>query len=51
MACLERYSPADEHALYKDNLTIGNGELSKVIADIKTAAQVRCFIVHGSLKK
>ena len=26
--------PPDEHALYKDNFATGNGELSKVIADI-----------------
>ena len=26
--------PPDEHALYKDNFATGNGELSKVVADI-----------------
>ena len=26
--------PPDEHAPYKDNFATGNGELSKVIADI-----------------
>ena len=31
------FSP-DEYALYKKNFATGNGELSKVIADIKTAA-------------
>ena len=30
----KRYSPPDEHALYKDNFATGNGELSKVIAEI-----------------
>ena len=28
------YFPPDEHALYKDHFATGNGELSKVIADI-----------------
>ena len=28
------FPPPDEHALYKDNFATGNGELSKVIADI-----------------
>ena len=28
------YFPPDGHALYKDNFATGNGELSKVIADI-----------------
>ena len=30
----KRYFPRGEHALYKDNFATGNGELSKVIADI-----------------
>ena len=38
--------PPDEHALYKDNIATyiatGNGELSKVIADI--ARRVSCFM-------
>ena len=34
-------SPPDEHALYKGNFATGNGELWKVIADMKTAAQER----------
>ena len=37
--------PPDEHALYKGNFATGNGELYKVIADMKTAAQDCCFIV------
>ena len=28
----------EEHALYKNNFTTGNGELSKIIAGIKAAA-------------
>ena len=30
--------PSDEYALYKDNFATCNGELSKVISDIKNAA-------------
>ena len=30
----KRYFLPGEHALYKDNFPTGNGELSKVIADI-----------------
>ena len=41
----KRYFPPDEHALYKDNFVTGNGELSKVIANISAAAQDRCSIV------
>ena len=37
----KRYSPPDEHALYNGNFATGNGELQKVIADMKTAAQER----------
>ena len=36
---VKRYSPPDEHALYKGNFATGNGALQKVIADMKTAAQ------------
>ena len=42
----KRYPP-EEHALYKDNFHSGNGELLKVIADIKTASHYRCSsVVH-----
>ena len=41
----------DEHALYKDNFVRGNGELSKGIADVKTAAQHGCSINCCSLTK
>ena len=34
-------SPPEEHVLYKDNFATRNDELSKVIADIKTAAKDR----------
>ena len=34
--------PPDEHALYKSNFATGNGELYKVVADMKTAAE-DCF--------
>ena len=37
--------PPDEHALCKDNFVTGNGELYKVIADTKTAAQDCCSTV------
>lgn len=36
------YQTPDEHALYEDNFKT---EISKVIADIKTAAEDRCFFV------
>ena len=39
--------PPDEHALYKDNFATGNGEISKVIADIAqrdgNSSNVFCF--------
>ena len=40
---VKRYLPPPpaEHALYKGNFVTGNGELYKVIADMKTAAQER----------
>ena len=31
---MRQWHECDEHALYKDNFVTGNGELSKVIADI-----------------
>ena len=45
--CIPPPPPPDEHALYKDNFATGNGELEKVIADMKTAAP-DCFsiVVH-----
>ena len=49
----KRYSPAltpppppEEHALYKDNLTTGNGELSKVIADMAQRDGNVFFVFH-----
>ena len=38
--------PPDEHALYKDNLATGNGELSKVIADIARREGNVFFLFH-----
>ena len=46
-ASVRRYFPPDEHTLYKDNFANENGELYKVIADVKTAAQDCCSIVAG----
>ena len=40
----KRYFSPDEYALYKDNFATGNGEIWKVIADIKTAAHDRSSI-------
>ena len=46
----KRYSPPDEHALYKDNFATGNGELSKarsnVIADIAQGDGNMLFLFH-----
>ena len=42
--CIPPPPPPDEHALYKDNFATGNGELEKVIADMKTAAP-DCFSI------
>lgn len=39
-----------EHALYKDSFATGNGELYKVIVDIKNAAQDCCSIVFWLTK-
>ena len=39
--CQTLSPPPAEHALYKGNFVTGNGELYKVIADMKTAAQER----------
>ena len=38
--------PPDEHALYKDNLATGNGELSKVIPDIARREGNVFFLFH-----
>lgn len=35
----------DKYGLYKDNFATGIGDLSKVIADIMTAAKESCFFV------
>ena len=42
----KRYFPPDEHALYKDNFATGNGELSKVIADIAQGDGNVLFLFH-----
>ena len=39
--------PPDEHALYEDNFAAGNGEIGKVIADMKTAAQDCCPLLFA----
>ena len=44
----KRNSP-DEHALYKDNIATGNGELSKVIADIARRDGDVFFVFHEHL--
>ena len=38
--------PPDEHELYKDNFATGNGELSKVIADIAQREGNVFFLFH-----
>ena len=38
--------PPEEHALYKDNFATGNGELSKVIADIAQRDGNVFFLFH-----
>ena len=38
--------PPDEHALYKGNFATGNGELSKVIADIVQREGNVFFLFH-----
>ena len=45
---LALFSP-DENALYSDNFATGNGELSKVTADIKTAAPLLSSIPLGAI--
>ena len=40
-------SSPDEHALYKDNFTTGNGEPWKVIADIAQRDGNALFLFHG----
>ena len=40
------FPPPDEHALYKDNFATGNGELSKVIADIAQGDGNALFLFH-----
>ena len=45
-----RYFPPDEHALYKDNFATGNGELSKVIADIAQRDGNVFFMFHEHYK-
>ena len=42
----KRYFPPEEHALYKDNFATGNGELSKVIADIAQRDGNVFFLFH-----
>ena len=42
----KRYFPPDEHELYKDNFATGNGELSKVIADIAQHEGNVFFLFH-----
>ena len=42
----KRYFPRGEHALYKDNFATGNGELSKVIADIAQRDGNMFFVFH-----
>ena len=43
----KHYSPPpDEHALYKNNFATGNGELSKVIADIAQREGNVFFVLH-----
>ena len=46
-ASVRRYFPPEEDALYKDNFAIENGELYKIIADVKTAAQDCCSLTKA----
>lgn len=41
--------PTDKHVLKKENFATGKTELSKIIADIKTAAQGRCSLDYCSI--
>ena len=43
----KRYSPPDEHALYKDNFASRNGKLSKVIDDIAQRDGNVFFVFHA----
>ena len=43
--------PPDEHALYKDNFATGNGELSKVVADMAQRDGNVFFVFHDTNTK